>query len=167
MNTNLTLDKLIAALRDELQQYGEMLARLDEQQEFAMRRAADELLQSVGAVQEQGGRVSAARRQREQIQGQLAREFKLQCDAPFSQMLPRLPESYRPLMQALIQENNELLVRVQQRARQNHLLLLRSLELMQNLINSLFPGSSSSVYTDSGGLLNRTMPRASFYEAVG
>ncbi len=44
-------------------------------------------------------------------------------------------------MQALVQENNELLVRVQQRARQNHLLLLRSLELMQKLINSLFPGS--------------------------
>ncbi len=66
MNDNFSLNKLIAALREELQQYGEMLARLDEQQEYAMRRAADELLQSVSAVQEQGRKVSTARQHRQQ-----------------------------------------------------------------------------------------------------
>ena len=44
-------------------------------------------------------------------------------------------------MEALVRENNELLVRVQQRARQNHLLLSHCVELMQQLINSIFPVS--------------------------
>ena len=167
MNDNFSLNKLIAALREELQQYGEMLARLDEQQEYAMRRAADELLQSVSAVQEQGRKVSTARQHRQQAQAELSSNCFLPVDAPISQIILLMPECYRPLMQALMQENNELLVRVQQRARQNHLLLLRSLELMQNLMNSLFPGSATSVYGETGGLLNRTFPRHSLYEAVG
>ena len=41
-------------------------------------------------------------------------------------------------VQALVEENNELLIRVQQRARQNHLLLSHAVELMQHLINSDF-----------------------------
>jgi hypothetical protein len=162
-----SLNKVIAALREELQQYGEMLARLDEQQEYAMRRAANELLMSVGSVREQGDRVGVARSLREQAQAELSEEFSLPKDAPFGQIIPLLPENYRPLVQALTQENNELLARVQQRARQNHLLLLRSLELMQNMMNSLFPGSVTPVYTDSGGILNRNMPRRSVYEALG
>jgi len=162
-----SLNKVIAALREELEQYGEMLARLDEQQEYAMRRAAGELLMSVGSVREQGERVGSARAQRELAQSELSEECALSKDAPFAQIIPRLPENYRPLVLALTQENNELLVRVQQRARQNHLLLLRSLELMTSLINSLFPGAATPVYTDSGGILNRNLPRRPVYEALG
>ncbi len=54
-------------------------------------------------------------------------------------LIPLLPADYRPLVQALVDENNELLVRVRQRARQNHLLLSRSVELMQGLLNTLLP----------------------------
>lgn len=164
---NDVLNKLIKAMREELEQYGEMLARLDEQQDFAIRREADELLQSVAAVQEQGQRVQEARRQRGVAQAELARTCNLAADAPFLDLIPCVPEDYRPLMQALVQENNELLVRVQQRARQNHLLLLRSLELMQNLINSLFPGAGTPVYNGAGALMKRVAPSHSLYEAVG
>ena len=41
------IKSLVAALREELEQYGEMLARLDDQQELVMRREADGVLQSV------------------------------------------------------------------------------------------------------------------------
>ena len=161
------LNKLINALREELEQYGEMLARLDEQQEFAMRRAADDLLQSVGGVQEQGSRMRLARQQREAAMADLLRERALSQNTSFSQLLPHLPENYRPLVQALVRENNELLVRVQQRARQNHLLMLRSLELMQAFMSSLFPGGSTPVYNDAGGLLGQAVPKNVLYEAVG
>jgi hypothetical protein len=161
------LNDLIHALRDELEQYGEMLARLDEQQEYAMRRAADELLMSVSAVQQQGERVRKARQARSQVLARLAESLALPGETPFSQITPLLPENHRLLIDALVQENNELLVRVQQRARQNHVLLLRSLELMRNLMNSLFPGSAPPVYTESGTLLNSVIPKRAFYEAAG
>jgi flagellar biosynthesis/type III secretory pathway chaperone len=162
-----TLNDLIHALREELEQYGEMLARLDEQQEYAMRRAADELLMSVSAVQQQGERVRKARQARAQAQACLAEAMSLPGEATFAQITLLLPENYRPLLQALVQENNELLVRVQQRARQNHVLLLRSLELMRNLMNSLFPGSAPPVYNETGVVLNSVIPKRSFYEAAG
>jgi flagellar biosynthesis/type III secretory pathway chaperone len=74
---------------------------------------------------------------------------------------------YRPLVQALVQENNELLVRVQQRARQNHLLLNHAVELMQHLINAMVPGASPKTYDDSGQVPATALPLHSLYEAVG
>ena len=64
-------------------------------------------------------------------------------------------------------ENNELLVRVQQRARQNHLLLSRSLELMQGLLNSLFPASETRVYNGQGGMQTHAGVPRTLYEGVG
>ena len=162
-----SLPLLIAALREELQQYGEMLARLDHQQDCVMRRAADDLLQSVEAVHGQGIVIYRARRERELLQSELARHAGLATEASFAQLILKLPMDYRPLVQALIQENNELLVRVQQRARQNHLLLARSLELMQNLIGSLFPAAHNPVYGEAGTLFASGAPLRPRYEAVG
>ena len=70
-------------------------------------------------------------------------------------------------MKALVDENNELLVRVQQRARQNHLLLSRSVELMQGLLNSLLPGRETRVYNGQGGMDTHSAPPRLLYEAVG
>lgn len=162
------INTLVDTLRDELQQYGEMLARLDEQQEFAMKRAAEDLLQSVSFVQEQGDKMQDARAKRETAFSEVLKEKLLPSTSSFSDLLPTLPPSYQPLVQALVRENNELLVRVQQRARQNHLLILRSLELMQSFMVSLFPGGPAPVYGGKGVVLNGGIVKpASFYEAVG
>src|SRR5438046_7639564 len=117
------LQNLITALREELHEYGEMLARLDEQQELVTRREADGILQSVATIQDQGIVIQRARKIRESRQDELAERVGLSSGSDFSQLLPRMPEDYRPLVNALVQENNALLHRIQMRARQNHLLL--------------------------------------------
>ena len=89
------------------------------------------------------------------------------ADAPIASLNQHLPPSYRPLVEALLRENNELLVRVQQRARQNHLLLSRSLELMQRFITTLFPSRDTQVYDDHGHRPLRAQPLRPLYEAVG
>ena len=81
--------------------------------------------------------------------------------------MPLLPSDYRPLIRALVEENNELMFRVQQRARQNHLLLSRSVELMQNCISSLFPGTRQKVYGGNGGLASAPVSGRMIFEAVG
>ena len=78
-----------------------------------------------------------------------------------------MPADYRPLLQALVQENNELLVRVQQRARQNHLLLSRAVDLMQRFMSSLFPGANPGTYNDSGNVLAGAAQPHALYDAVG
>ena len=161
------LPNLIEALREELKQYGEMLAQLDQQQDLVMQRQTSDLLQSVATINSQTGVIAAARREREQRQRHIAREQSLPESAAFAAILPLLPADYRPLVQALVQENNELLVRVQQRVRQNHLLLSHAVELMQHLINSIFPGAGPKTYDDAGRVPGTGLPQHSLYEAVG
>ena len=161
------LKNLIEALREELKEYGEMLALLDQQQDMVMHRRTQDLLQCVAATNAQSDAIAAARREREQHQRHLNLQFNLAEDANFAALFPRLPAEYRPLVQALVQENNELLIRVQQRARQNHLLLNRVVELMQRFLGTLFPGSQPATYDDAGQVMAAGLPQRSFYDAIG
>jgi len=163
---NEPLQNLIEALREELKQYGEMLALLDHQQEMVMQRQTAGLLQSVAAVNTQAETLQAVRLEREQRRRHMARTLGLDEAIQFREMLPRLEANYRPLIQALVQENNELLVRVQQRARQNHVLLSRSVELMQQFINS-FCAVGVPTYNEMGTVTPPPALGRPLYEAVG
>src|SRR5690349_17148855 len=109
------LNDLIEALREELKQYGEMLALLEQQQELVMHRQASALLETVATINAQAETIQAARREREQRCRRLAVQHKLHDESSLGELTPKLPAEYRPLVSALVQENNELLVRVQQR----------------------------------------------------
>ena len=164
---NELLQNLIEALRQELKQYGEMLALLEAQQEQVMHRQTQDLLQNVADVNGQAETIHAARREREQHQRHIARRLNLAEEAGFADVIPLLPADYRPLVQALVDENNELLVRVQQRARQNHILLSRAVELMQRFISTLLPGAAPTTYNGTGRTLGAGLPQHSLYEAIG
>jgi flagellar biosynthesis/type III secretory pathway chaperone len=161
------LPNLIESLREELKQYGEMLALLDQQQNRVMERHTRDVFQSVADLNAQTAVIATTRSEREQRQRDLARQLNLPDAAIFGVIVPLLPADYRPLVQALVQENNELLVRVQQRVRQNHLLLSHAVELMQQLINSIFPGASPKTYDGGGRVPGALLPQHSLYEAVG
>jgi flagellar biosynthesis/type III secretory pathway chaperone len=158
---------LVSALREELEQYGEMLALLDRQQQHVIARAAEEVFHTVGLVKAQGRAIQLARERREECRAQVAESLSRKQDATFGDLVPLLPADYRPLVEALVDENNSLLVRVRQRARQNHLLLSRSMELMQNLINTLFPAHETRVYNDQGAMNSRSLVARPILEAVG
>jgi flagellar biosynthesis/type III secretory pathway chaperone len=162
-----SIQQLINALREELQQYGEMLALLDRQQQLIVIRAGAEVFQSVGLIQAQAAVIMGARVRREECRRQTAKELGGPEGTLFADLIPLLPAEYRPLVKALVDENNELLVRVQQRARQNHLLLSRSLELMQGMLNALFPASETRVYDGRGGMQTHAGVPRTLYEGVG
>lgn len=158
---------VVEALRQELQQYGEMLALLDRQQEFVLARSANDLVDSIAVLNAQSGVIQAARKDREKARRNLASSLTLPEDASFATLIPVVHPDIRPLLGALVDENNTLLVRIQQRARQNHLMLTRSLELMQKLVASLMPHSRTPIYSGDGGLIPVADPTKPLYEAVG
>lgn len=160
------VDKLIAALREELQQYGEMLARLDDQQQLVIRRAADAALQSVPLIESQSALLAQVREVRFTAMKDLFQKVTLPESAGFKELIPLLPSDYRPLLQALVQENNELLQRIHQRARQNHILLTRTVESMQHVINSLGIHRTTPVYNEGGNVFIPNPGRPALYEAV-
>ena len=161
------LNNLIESLREELKQYGEMLALLDQEQELVMHRQTIGIPPCVAAINSQADTLTAVRQEREQRRRHLARTLQLCEDSSFKELTSRLPADYQPLVQALVQENKELLVRVQQRARQNHLLLSRMVELMQKLISSILPGAGPATYTDDGMVLTNGLTAQPLYDAVG
>jgi len=162
-----SIQPLITALREELQQYGEMLALLDRQQEQVKARSAGEIFQSISLIQAQAAAIQGARQHREKCRGNAALACGRPETAPFPDLIPLLPPDYRPLLQALVDENNHLLGRVRQRARQNHILLRRSVELMQELLRTLFPARQTSVYNGQGRKNGHLVDARPLYNAVG
>ena len=69
------------------------------------------------------------------------------------------------MVTALVQENNELLVVVRQRAQQNQLLLRRSVDVMQHFINSL-AGQEQTERTSSDQTLASLEPATQLYEEI-
>ena len=161
------LEQLVGALREELQQYGEMLARLDEQQQLVMRREAARVLESVPGVQEQTAHLNTVRDLRAGAMKKVCAALEIPADSLFEVLLPVCPENYRILIGALVQENNSLLHRVHQRARQNHLLLSRTVESMQRVIHSLTHNRPAMVYDESGSMFTSAPGLPALYEAVG
>jgi flagellar biosynthesis/type III secretory pathway chaperone len=162
-----SIQKLISALREELKHYGEMLALLDRQQGFIMTRAAHEVFQSISVIKAQSEAIQSARALREECRRAAAEETAQTAEISVNELIATLPSEYRPLLKALVEENNHLLRRVRQRARQNHLLLHRSVELMQGVLNTLFPARPSSVYNGRGDLAAGTGSVRRLCNAVG
>ncbi len=128
------LDHLIASLREELQHYGELLALLDQQRDWMAGARLDRLLESNAALRHQAEAIERARADRDRCRDAVADIVDEAPAVPFAVLIPRLPADYQPLLEALVLENDQLLLRIQQRAHQNHALLSRSATTMQPLL---------------------------------
>jgi hypothetical protein len=158
---------LIEALREELKQYGELLAQLDHQHQLVAQRKPQELAHCVAGIQSQTETVQAVRREREQHQRHIARHLRLGESVELGQILPLLPPHCGVLIEALAKENNELLLRVQGRAQQNQVLLSHAVELLKRLMKALLPQGAPTTYNGAGRLPLNNFAPTSLYEAVG
>src|SRR5271157_6239401 len=105
---------LVGALRQELEQYAEMAALLERQQQQIGTRSADDVYQSIGPVRRQGVAIQKARAHREECRAQLAQALQRAGDSTFAELISLLPAECRPLLCSLIRDNNEMLARVRQ-----------------------------------------------------
>lgn len=156
------LQKLIDALRHELEQYGEMLALLEQQQEAAG-LGAEDVLHTIAAINSQGASIQNAREQRKNCQRELSAKLNQPTDSSFAHLIPMVPRHYQGLLSALVQENNELLVRVRERALQNQALLRRSVEFMQQFISTL--SSEETRHLHASNILT-VEPSPPVYDAI-
>jgi len=134
------LQQLVAALREELKHYGEMLALLEQQQQTVQSRAADQAFAATGAIHRQAEAILEARRNSDARRRALARELRQDESSSVPQLMPLIPPQYRPLLKSLVEENAALFQSVQRAARDNHEFLTRSVESMQRFLKLLFPG---------------------------
>ena len=68
-----------------------------------------------------------------------------------------LPDDYQPLVKALIEENNHSVMRIGRIAKQNHVLLSRSIEMVNSLIRNICPDVTPNIYDQRGGVKQQTV----------
>ena len=131
------LQRLIESLRHELQQYGEMLALLEQQQRSVRFQGASDALQACAAIRAHQGVLTRARQIRREANASMARALGQLDSLQGNELIPLLPREVRPLIAALIEENGALQGEVHEKAQRNQRLLRQSADLMEDFIRAL------------------------------
>ena len=161
-----SLEPLIKSLRRELTQYGELLALLETQQQAILARDTDQVQDCATLIRSQTQHLERLKTNREELRNALFSELSLDPSTPFTESLEQLPAHYRPLLEALQEENRTSINRIRRLARQNHLLLTRSLSTVHQLLNTLSDDGSPTTYGNDGRLPYETRTRAFAYDHV-
>lgn len=143
-------EPLAQALRDEMKEHGGLLNLFDEQQAAILRREPDAVLAVIESISMQARTIDFCRKQREALVKQCAAAVNLPEESPLSHLLTHFTEAVRPLLQALIDEVNHLISRTKKRARQNQMLLARSIEVSQQILQRLNPEAVTKTYSPKG-----------------
>lgn len=137
------LEQVIEALRDELQQFGELLALLESQQSSLNQGDISGVAHTAFAIDSQRNVIESARGRRETLQKQLAWTIGEPESQSLETLLPRTPENYRPLLSALVHEINQLIEAVRVRLESNQRQLRRAMDQTARLLNTI----SSQAYS--------------------
>lgn len=147
---NPTWQKIADCLRNELAEYGGLLALFADQQKYLFARDANEVLRISSEVEQQVRTLEQSRRQRESLVAEFALANSQPAGATLRSLLPIIDFSARPLIEALISEINHLLHRVRRTSRHNHTLLAKAVEVHQDALQMLRPQTFSKTYSPAG-----------------
>ena len=125
-------NNLIEALREELQQFGEMLGRFDDAEAYTTQDSPERSRATAIAILAQQKVVSLTVRRRQEAQRCAASHLGLEETSKLADIIPSLSLERRVLVKALMDENKDLSSRVQQRGELERQLPRRSLHLLQD-----------------------------------
>ncbi len=156
---------LVGLLRAELSGYGGLLALFDRQQAQLWRREIGPVADTSLAIETLAAEVAGHRAARETWVAGFAGEHARPADSTLRNLLPLFPADQQSLLAALIEEINHLLHRVRRRARQNHTILSRAVELHRDTLALLIPGHQPRTYAPSGQVAASTGSALAFRAA--
>lgn len=142
---NASLENVVEALRNELQQYGELLALLEAQLGSLKRHEPSQALDTAIALEAQRLRLEAARCQRQDAHRKLAWSAGRPDAATFQALQDAVPRQYQELLDALIQDINHAIAQTQERVMANHSLLCRALDRTEQLLATISPQGDSAL----------------------
>ena len=143
-------EALVDALRDELVEYGGLLNLFEDQQKAILQRRPEVVLEVTTSIEEQLRTIEGLRSYREDLVRKSSRSVQTTPDGLVQEVIGYFPEAVRSLVNALVDEVNNLLIRTKRRARQNQMLLVRSIEVSQAILRMLDPGVVTKTYSHKG-----------------
>lgn len=141
---------LIEVLRSEMEEYGGLLALLEDQQAAIIDRAADKVLEINMSINDQMRMIHMRREARERLVSSIAVKLNNSASSTLRELIRFFRKPIQPLIEALIDEINSLVTRARRRAQQNQMLLARSIEVMQEVLHQLNPETMHKVYGADG-----------------
>jgi flagellar biosynthesis/type III secretory pathway chaperone len=161
-------DPLVELLRLELQEYGGLFNLLGRQQDRIINRQPDAILVLNDEIDAQTQTVADLRVRRENMVAELHGRAGASGSVTLRSIIPFFTAEVQPLLEALMNDINHMLRRNRQKARQNHLLLARAMELTEQTLRVLQPENFTRTYQRSGKVATpRPAATASRYHAVG
>ncbi len=157
---------LVDLHRAELSGYGGLLALFDRQQHQLWSREVQSVADTSLAIQDLADETARHRQERETWVTCFASAHDQPSDTSLRRLTVFFPEDQRPLLTALIDEINHLLHRVRRRARQNHSILARAVELHRDVLAHLNPAARPRTYAPTGRVGHVTGP-VSTLQATG
>ncbi len=152
-------DPLIDLLREEVQEYGGLHNLLDRQQSEIFNRESDLVMLTNEDVERHMGMMNTLRERRESKVRLMASQCNCDPELSLRNMLPHFPDFIRPLLEALIDEVNAMVTRTRRKARQNYLLLSRTMEITQKALSMSEPENFSKTYSRKGHVgMSGTVP---------
>lgn len=130
---------LAEALREELKECAWLLHLMEDQQKGLLARNSASILETNQLIEEQLSIYEEKRNTRDHLMGNWARAHDLPKPESLAAIFPALPASARPLFQALKEEGETLLAKIQRRARQNHMILSRAGDFATSMLRTLRP----------------------------
>ena len=149
---NTSWETITQRLRNELQEYGALLGLFANQQTNLLRRDATAVLDLSNAIEEQVEKTQSCRQHREEAILVFAVENRQPSSTSLRQLVKFFPAEMQPLLQALIDEINHLIHRIRRGARQNQVLLSRTVEAHDQALRTLRPDLYPKTYSRSGSL---------------
>lgn len=143
-------DPLVDLLREEVQEYGGLYNLLDRQQTEIFNREPELVMQTNEDIETHMQEMNVLRERREDQVKAMAERCACDDSLSLMKMLPWFPEFIRPMLKALIDEVNGMVSRTRRKARQNHLLLSRTMEITQEALRMAEPDNFSKTYSRKG-----------------
>lgn len=141
---------IVAALQNELQEYGGLLHLFDRQQKCIVHQDPTGFLDINVDVDEQIAKLSNCRLEREALVRSTALAMGKAADITLAALTASFPVEQQPLLRALIEEINDLISRTQRRTRQNRMLLAQCVESARQLLALSNPGAIPGTYGSHG-----------------
>ena len=141
---------LVQPLRDEVQEHGALLNLFEEQQAAILRREPDLVLTVADAITKQLELIRSCQQCRKEAVRAAAIDTGCPEDTSLIKLIPNFSATAWPLLRALVSEVNRLVRQTRRRARQNQMLLARTIEVSQELIQRLNPGTITRTYSADG-----------------
>jgi flagellar biosynthesis/type III secretory pathway chaperone len=150
---NISWEFITECLRNELQEYGALLALFEEQQANLLRRDADQVAALALSIEDQARATHICRERREKCVQDFAVKHGRPAETSLRQLLPHFPAEVQPLLGALITEINHLIHRIRRDARQNQMLLSRAVEAHDEALRTLMPDTfKARTYSSRGAV---------------